>query len=308
MDRNLLDQLIPLCDPTALPRVLGRPDALRRGYTPDAIKHRLATKRWQRILPRTYLTTDTLTWPDQLSAALTFAGEQAVLSGAAALADTGLRSVRRPSSVLVLVPREVTARSHGWVRIRRTNRLPVRRLAPGPARAPDARAVADLALELSELDDVRALVAEVVRRGRCDTAELTDELTSRPRRGSAHFRQALAEIGVGAWSAPEARAATLLRRAHVPTFEQNAVIDLPGGRRFVADFLWRRLRAVLEIDSVEHHVAPADLDATMARHLLLETLGYSVIHPSPAVIRRTPGVFVREVSTWLAARSEAMSA
>jgi len=46
----------------------------------------------------------------------------------------------------------------------------------------------------------------------------------------------------------------------------------------------------------------------MARHLLLETLGYSVIHPSPAVIRRTPGVFVREVSTWLAARSEAMSA
>jgi hypothetical protein len=217
-----LDDRVPLLDPDALPRVLTRDDALRCGFTRNAIRHRTETGRWRRVLPRTYLTSDTFTWNDRLRAALAFAGDDALLTGGAALLGQGLRSVRRPDSVLVLVPYCCRSRSIGWVRIRRTQRLPTRALAPGPRRVPIARATADLALELRRLDDVRALVADVVRRGLCDVAELAAELCEGPRNGSAFLRQAVDEVGAGAWSAPEARAATLMRRAGLPRFEQNS--------------------------------------------------------------------------------------
>jgi hypothetical protein len=82
----MLDELVPLADPTAVPRVLTRADAIAFGYTRSAVAHRLATGRWRRVLPRTYLTADTLTWSDRLVAALAFAGGSALLTGAAALA------------------------------------------------------------------------------------------------------------------------------------------------------------------------------------------------------------------------------
>ena len=78
--------------------------------------------------------------------------------------------------------------------------------------------------------------------------------------------------------APEARAGRLLRRAGVPKFKQNFRIDLPDGRWRYVDFFWPRLRAVLEIDSVEFHSDAPDADATDDRHIELTTLGLSVVH------------------------------
>jgi hypothetical protein len=78
--------------PHHLPRVLSRADALRLGYTRSAIEHRLRTRDWHVVLPHTYLTRDTLLWEDRLAAAVCYAGDGAVLSGAAALADLGRRA------------------------------------------------------------------------------------------------------------------------------------------------------------------------------------------------------------------------
>jgi very-short-patch-repair endonuclease len=298
-----LDDFAPLPDPTAVPRVLTRDEALRAGFSRNAIRHRLESGRWRRILPRTYLTSDTPTWNDRLRAALAFAGEDALLSGAAALSGFGLRSVRRPDRVLVLVPYPCRTRSTGWVHVRRTHRLPERALAPGPRRVPIARAVADLALDSNRLDDVRALVADVVRRELCQAAELAAELDEGPRNGSAFLRQAIDEVGAGAWSAPEARAATLMRRADLPAFEQNVRIDLSNGRYVIVDFLWRALRAVLEIDSDAHHALAGDADRTSDRHLLLATDGYSVIHRTPRTVYLHPDTFVSGVGAWLTARA-----
>ena len=297
-----LDELVPLIDPAALPRVLSRADAMGRGITRHAIEHRVSTGRWRSVLPHTYLTVDTLTWPDRLAAAIAFAGAGSLLSGAAALHDAGLRSVRRPPRVLVLVPPANRARTTQWVQVRRTDRLPEADLGPGPPRVPTARAVADHALTLRRIDDVRTVVAEAVRRRLSTVDEIAAELDAGPRNGSALLRQAVDEVGAGAWSAPEARAARLLRRAGVPPFEQNARIDLPGGGYYVADFLWRDLWAVLEIDSAEHHLDPADWSATMDRHLVLETIGYSVAHRPPSAVHAYPNRFVGEVTAWLAGR------
>jgi very-short-patch-repair endonuclease len=306
MDLTRLDDLVPLFDPSATPRVIGRGDAIRLGYTRSAIRHRLDTRQWRRILPRTYLTVDTMTLDDRLRAALIFAGEDAVLSGAAALTDQGLRKVGGQDTVLVLVPRTTTARSTGWVRVRRTDRMPEPALLPGPRRAPLARALADLALELPRLDDVRTLVAQAVRLGLCTIDELAAELRMGPRRHSANLRQAIDEVGGGAWSAPEARAATIMRRAGLPAFEQNVRIELSNGSYVIVDFLWRTLRAVLEIDSDTHHALTGDADRTSDRHLLLETDGFSVIHRTPRYVIKQPQTFVSGVDRWLAARAASL--
>ena len=52
----VLDDLCPILDPTALPRIISREEAIRHGVAPHVIERRLAAGRWQRILPRTYLT------------------------------------------------------------------------------------------------------------------------------------------------------------------------------------------------------------------------------------------------------------
>jgi very-short-patch-repair endonuclease len=292
-----------------LPRVLGRSEAQALGFTARAIDHRLERGRWQLVLPHTYLTSDLLTWPDRQNAALAYAGEGALLSSAAALVDTGLRTVTEPNSLLVLVPRTSTASSRQWVRVRRTDRMPEPALYPGPARADFARAVADLALERRRLDDVRALVTQAIRANLCTADELAVQLAEGPRRHSKNLRLALEEVSGGAWSAPEARAGRLLRASNVPPFEQNARIDLPDGSYVIADFLWRALRAVLEIDSVEHHfLTPEQREATDAKHLKLMAAGYAVAHRTPWAITQRPTRFVRGMELWLAARAAQFAA
>jgi hypothetical protein len=302
MDEVPLDEPWPAHDPMRPPRVLSRADALRLGYSGKAIEHRVASGRWDRVLPRTYLTAGTLTWADRLTAAVCYAGSSALVSGAAALVGD-LDGVRRPGTILVLTPYAAGHRSTRWVQVRPTERMPQRRLVPGPARAEVARAVADLALVTRRVDDVRALVTEALRRRLCTVEELVTELDAGPRRGSAHLRKAIEEASAGAWSAPEAQAGSLLRRAGVPPFEQNAPIHLPDGTSVVADFLWRALRAILEIDSQKHHGMPGDRDATDERHLRLEALGYSVVHRTPWAVHNQPGQFVTGIRAWLAGRA-----
>jgi hypothetical protein len=286
-------------DPLAVPRILSWDAAQRRGFTESAIRHLVRCGDWTRILPGTYLTSDTCLWTDRLYAATTYAGPGALLSGAAALCDRGLKSVGRPDSILVLAPPGIGPHSTGWVRIRRSARPMARELCPGPPRAQNARAVADLAVVRRRQDDVRALVAEAVRNKMCTADELVTELSAGPRRGSAYFRQAIDEVAAGAWSAPEARAGRLLRHAGVRPFEQNRRIDLPNGRWRYVDFIWLDLAAVLEIDSDEFHSLPPDADATDARHEELTRLDYEVIHRRPVYIRDHPDEFIRGVITWL---------
>lgn len=285
---------------TDVPRVLSRGEALARGFSRRAIDHRLVTGRWRRLLPSVYCTVDTANERDRQRAALAFAGPDAALSGAAALRIEGYERIARPDRLLVLVPPSNRRESTGFVQIRRTGRTFERSFAPGPRHVDIARAAADHALTLRRLDDARALVAMVVRDGRCPPAELVAELANCPRNGSGLLRRAVAEIADGAASAPEARAARILRATPgIPSFEQNARIELPGGRWYVADFLWRELRGVLEIDSMEYHLGPREWRATMDRRLQLTTLGYSVIHRPPSAVQAAAR-FARDVAAWLA--------
>lgn len=284
-----------------LPRILTRDDARRLGFDRGALAWAVDAGHWRRLLPRTYFTGAVLTEHDQQVAALRFAGDGAALSAAAALRVAGVRRVEKPPRILVLVPIGNRVRSQAFVEVRETARTYELRIGPGPTHVTPARACADLALTLVRLDDVRALVANVVQGGFATVAEIGRELDAGPRRGSANLRQALVEVGFGAASAPEARAATALRRAGIGGFEQNVTLDLASGVRWIADFYWPKLRAILEIDSVEYHFRGADWTRTLDRDLSLTSHGYSVIHRPPSALRNERR-FVADIQAWLAGR------
>jgi very-short-patch-repair endonuclease len=299
MDDAWLDEVVPLRLADAAPqRVISRVEALRQ-MSADVIGYRCRSGRWLRLAPAVYLTTPPASLLDHLRAAVLHGGADCVLSGSAALAAWGFRTTRAPLSELVLAPTTSGVETWGRIRVRRTVRLPRPRHRWGLPLAPVARAVADHALELRRLDRVQALVAEAVQGKRCTVTDLAAELAAGPRRDSRLLREALRDVGYGAHSVPEATAARLLRRAALTGFEQNADIHVDG-KRFVADFLWRGLRAVLEIDSTEYHLTPEDHTATLARDQLLQAAGYAVLHVKPSQLR-DPARFVAIVWSWLTA-------
>jgi hypothetical protein len=221
-----LDEVLPLPDDT--PRVVSRAAALR-DFGVHAIAYRLRAGQWRRLAPSVYLTSPPATPVDRMHAAALHGGSRCAISGAAALFALGFRAVRPPSAELVLVRSDSGVESWGRIRVRRTARLPRPLWRSGLPLAPVARAVADQALQLRRLDRVQAVVAEAVQRRMCDVAELAAELEAGPRQGSRLLRAALRDVGYGALSVPEAKAARLMRKAAIAEFEQNAACTSAAG-------------------------------------------------------------------------------
>jgi very-short-patch-repair endonuclease len=281
----------------ALPRLLTREHARALGMPDTMIRSRRRTGRWQAITRDVFLTLPPATRMDRIAAAALMGGRYGVVSGAAAVRVWGLRPRREGAHVLALVPRDFGRRDSSWIRYRRTTRLPRASIVHGIRVAPVARAVADHALEVARLDDVRAIVAEAVQRGLATPRDLEAEYAAGPRNDSKRLRIAVEDLTAGARSAPEGRAARSLRKAKLDGFVQNAEIRV-GTRSFVADFLWEEVGAILEIDSREYHFTERDWQQTLRRDQILQSAGYAVLHVTPAQLH-DEAEFIAIVRAWL---------
>ena len=176
--RELLDQQFS---------VVSRGQLLVLGMEDHVMQWRIRARRpWRVLLPGVYLgLTGAPNLPQQEVAALLYAAPGSIITGPAALVHHGLRSPVVLETVDVLVPAGRHRQSTGFVRLHRTKRLPSRFVASGPLRlVPAARALADTTRLLSDVREVRAVVADAVQRGRCTVLELAAELRSglqRPR-------------------------------------------------------------------------------------------------------------------------------
>jgi hypothetical protein len=85
----------------------------------------------------------------------------------------------------------------------------------------------------------------------------------------------------------------------------NVPVVLAGRARYYVDFLWRALRAVLEIDSREYHFTEANWRDTTTRHNALIAAGFAVTHYPPSLVDK-PG-WADEVADWLRARARDLS-
>ena len=268
----------------------------RLGMKDNAIQWRVrAGGPWQTLLPGVYLgLTGAPNLLQKEMAALLYAGTGSLITGPMALMHHGLRSPVLLETVDVLVPSGRQRQSTGFVRLHRTKRLPSRIVSSGPIRlVVVARAVADAARLLTDVRDVRAVVADAVQRGRCTVPELAAELRDGPMKGSATFRWVLAEVAEGIRSSAEGDLRSLVRTARLPMPMFNASLYI--GDAFLArpDAWWPDAGVAAEVDSREWHLSPADWDRTRKRHDLMCAAGILPLHFSPRQIRCEPAEVVR---------------
>jgi hypothetical protein len=164
----------------------------------------------------------------------------------------------------------------------RTHRSPPTGCPRTVAARPDRRAALDGARRLGVRDEVRALLAEVVQRGRCSPAELNAELAEGSDRGTRLPREVLLEISDGVRSVAEADARAIAQRSGLPAPLWNAkIFDRHG--RFIAmpDAWFDDVGMAWEIDSREFHLSPADYERTLGRRSAMMAERIVVLHTLP---------------------------
>ena len=271
--------------------VASRGQLLTLGLTDHVMQYRVRRGGpWQTLLPGVYLTVSGTPCLEQKEmAALLYAGPGSLITGPAALMHYSIRSGSAMDVIDVLVPAERHRLSTGFARICRTARMPRRVASSGPVRlALVPRAVADTARQLTDLRDVRAVVADAVQLNRCTVSQLTAELGDGPIRGSAKFRSVLTEVADGIRSTAEGDLRDLIRAARLPMPLFNP--SLYDGDTFLGkpDAWWPDAGVAGEADSREWHLSPEDWDRTRRRHDLMAAAGIIVLHFSPNQIRREP--------------------
>ena len=271
--------------------VVSRGQLLTLGMKDNTMQYRLRRGGpWQTLLPGVYLTVSGMPSLSQKEmAALLYAGPGSLITGPTALMHHSIRSGSAVEVIDVLVPIGRQRLSAGFTRLHRTARMPARASSIGPVRlALVPRAVADTVRQLSELREVRAVVADAVQLGRCTVGQLAEELRIGPVKGSAMFRSVLTEVADGIRSTAEGDLRDLIGTARLPMPLFNP--SLYDGDLFLGkpDAWWPDAGVAGEVDSRAWHLSPEDWDRTRQRHDRMAAAGVIVLHFSPRELRREP--------------------
>lgn len=242
--------------------VITRRQALADGRTPAAIRHLLATRRWQRLFPGVYLAhSGSPTWRERLLAATLARGVGAVASLECALVLWGLGD-REPQILTIAEPWEKhrSGRLRG-VRVRRRRRLSTSRRYGIPLTSAAQTVLDVLALPGRTLDDDVALLTRAMSRGHVTVESLLAELGHHPHHPR---RSTLAEVltvaAEGFESVAEVRYVERVERPHgLPPMERQVPIDgstdgsAGGGRVRRLDFKDRERGIGMDIDGQLYH-------------------------------------------------------
>jgi hypothetical protein len=286
--------------------VVSRAQLLVRGIDDFTMSRRVRTGKWQRAAPGVYaLVSTTLTTEQRRIAAALYAGADAQLTGPSALHWYGFRSVPATDRVHVLVPHATRRRSAGVAVVQRTRELdPYPRDAGLYRVTSPARAVVDASRTNSNVDAVRAILAEAVRSGITDLGRIEDEVRRAKRSRTGIANRVLSELVDGIRSAPEARLRDLTLTSTVlplvlwnPTLATEDGVRLPSPDGYLPD-----LGIALEVDSREHHMSSEDFQRTLVRGNMLSQYGVLVLHFTPAEILREPARVLRMIEATYAER------
>ena len=279
--------------------VVSRGQLLTLGMKDNTMQYRLRRGGpWQTLLPGVYLTVSGVPSLSQKEmATLLYAGPGSLITGPIALMHHSIRGGSAVDLIDVLVPMARQRLSTGFARLHRTAHMPVRASAIGPVRLALApRAVADTVRQLTELRDVRAVVADAVQLGRCTVSQLAEELRNGPVRGSAVLRSVLVEVAGGIRSTAEGDLRDLIRTARLPMplfnpslFDNDLFLGKP-------DAWWPEAGVAGEVDSRAWHLSPEDWDRTRRRHDRMAAAGVIVLHFSPREVRREPATVAQMIT------------
>jgi hypothetical protein len=255
---------------------------------------------WQVVLPGVYANErGRLSERQKAVAAFLYAARGIAITGTAAMAWHGL-SAKQSDFVDVLVPLHYKRSDAGFVRLRCTSILPGVTFTDGAVSyvALD-RAIADAVRKLTEMSEVRDLVASAVQRGMVDIWQLARELDLGPKQGSARLRLALAEVSDGVRSVAENDLRLIIKQFRLPAPLYNP--RLFAGDRFLAspDAWWPDKGVAVEVESKAWHLSPADWERTLARRALMAAEGILVMPFPPSKLRAAKPQVAKEIRATL---------
>ncbi|MQA11205.1 MAG: hypothetical protein GEU98_22125 [Pseudonocardiaceae bacterium] len=252
---------------------------------------------WQRLLPGVILlSTAPPNRRQLLRAALTYAGDGAMITGLDALRAHGARA-RPTGQVHVLLPADRRLIAHGFVHLERTTRPQGRRHADGLSYAPPARAALDAARREPDADELRRLLALPVCHGLCTVSELRAELDAGSQRGSAAPREALASLGQGTEPAAQVFARRLVSYTPIPAPRWDVTVRDGRGRELAEVTAWWDEVALAWTVGAAHPRTRHELAA-------LSASGVVAVHTAPARLHGDPDGVIRELSRAFLAASK----
>ena len=285
--------------------VISRRQALRFLST-KAVRHRLASGRWQTVSAGVYVThVGPLTVRQRWWAAVLAAGSgrPAVLAGLSALEQLGMRGYRSEGIHVLIGARRRDHDPPAGVIVHRTRRLTpadVRRLVTPPCTMP-ARSLVDAAQWASTDDRARTIIAAGFQQRLVIAAELDGVLNRmRPVRRLPLIRAAVADARDGAESISESDFLRLCHRAGLPRPSRQVRRTDAGGRRRYLDVYFDDWLIQVEIDGAQH-MEVSHWWADMRRQNDLWISGLRVLRFPAWVIRDRPAEVAEQVRAALIA-------
>jgi hypothetical protein len=210
--------------------------------------------------------------------------------------------LRQPCELIdVLVPLHFKRSDAGFTRLLRTSILPGVDYTDGVVSyAPLDRAIADAVRRLSDMSEVRDLVASGVQRGKVGIWVLARELDLGPRQGSARLRLALGEVADGVRSVAEADLRSLVKQFRLPDPLYNPKLFVAGEFLAMPDAWWPDFGVAAEVESKAWHMSPADWQRTLDRQARMSAEGILVLPLIPVRLRTARQQVAREIRSALA--------
>lgn len=269
------------------------------GFTSEAVRHRVRTKRFDRLHRGVYRVVPIPVANMREMAAVLTCGEGSTLSHQSSAAVLRLRG--HPGDA---APVDVTviARDPGrrpGIRVHRVSRLEPedRTIVGGIPVTSAARTIFDLAAVLGQRE-LEQVLAQGERLGLIDRAVLVSLLDRREgRRGMRTLRALLNDADAPAFtrSVAEERFLGLIREAQLPTPAVNARIG-----EFEVDFLWLAHRLVVEIDGFAFHSSQRSFENDRLRDAQLAARGLRVIRVTWRQLDAEPMAAVARIAQALA--------
>jgi len=261
------------------------------GLSDDAISYRLKTGRLHVVFRGVYsMGCGVLPPLARELAALLVCGERSLLSHRSAACVWGMRKAPPEEVEVSVVGRCLDSRNGLRVhRIKAIDRRELRRHEDLWVSSP-ARAVLELAAVGTRQELIDVIDAGLALR-RFTPGDLQLVLArNRPCRGAARMAEVIADDTAMAISRSRAEKTLLrlIRDAGLPMPETN----VPFGR-FEADFVWRKQRVIVELDSATYHSGPGVFQRDHDKDLVFRAAGFDVMRPTCAhVVHQGPRVLM----------------
>jgi very-short-patch-repair endonuclease len=253
--------------------------AVEAGFSPAAITRRVASRLWERVLPRVYRVTGSRPTERQKAlAACLWAGDGAVASHRTAGALWELDGVvARQVEITVPAKRGPTS---PFVVVHRTLELPRadRVMFGGVPVTTPVRTLVDLAGRIAD-ENLEAAVECALRRGLAYESVLRRRVGGKGRRGAGALRRILDARDLGSpalESRLEVKVWRLLVRSGLPKPVRQHPVKMEG-RRYRLDFAWPSFGVAVEADGLATHGGRRSFIADRRRMAKLASTGWRVV-------------------------------